>query len=143
MKSALALTTALALLCSPAFAATATKAVPGAVNGKASIASSKLSSDKAGKSEATSFKADASPVYCMGKLSGPAGTTVSARWMAVKVGKLPANKVILAKDWTSQKANEAFFFTLDAKGKAKPAGDYAVELAVGGKSAKKYTFSIK
>ena len=143
MKSALYLATAFALLAAPAFAATVSKPAGGAMNGKATLAMTKLATDKAGKSEASSFKADASPVYCVGKVSGPAGTTVSAHWIAVKVGKVPANKVILAKDWSSAKANEAFFFTLDAKGKAKPAGDYAIELAVGGKLAKKITFSIK
>jgi hypothetical protein len=143
MKPALTLVTVVALFSGPAFAATAMKPAGGALSGKATLSNPRLSTDKAGKSVATGFKADASPVYCVGKVSGPAGTTVSARWFAVKVGKVPANKMILAKDWSSSKANEAFFFTLDAKGKAKPAGDYAVELAVGGKSAKKFTFSIK
>ena len=102
-----------------------------------------LATDKAGKSASTSFKANATPIYCVGKLAGPAGTKVNARWIAVKVGKVTPNKVILAKDWASSKPNEAFFFTLDAKGKAKPAGDYAVELSVAGKAAQKMAFTVK
>lgn len=99
-----------------------------------------MSTKKGGQPIVTTFKADETPVYCVGKLHGPQGTHLQATWFAV-VGK--QRKPIYGKRWVSQKPNEAFYFMLDAKGKAKPAGSYEVDVAVEGKQAGKQTFDIK